>query len=59
MPYSVSPRRTFASSGGKNSAKRSTRIPTALAARKWPNSCRTIKAAKPLNARNQLIRRGR
>ena len=44
-------------SGGKNSAKRSTRMPTALAAAKWPNSCRMISAAKPAKARNQDIRR--
>jgi hypothetical protein len=51
MPYSVSPRRTVASSGGKKRAKRSTRIPTALAAAKWPNSWRMMRTAKPANAR--------
>ena len=51
MPYSVSPRRTLKSSGGKNSEKRSTRMPTALAAAKWPGSCRMISAANPANAR--------
>ena len=30
MPYSVSPRRTFTISGGKKSAKRSTRMPVSL-----------------------------
>src|SRR4051794_20235397 len=57
MPYSVSPRLTRNSSGGKNSAKRSTRIPTALAAAKWPNSCRMMSTAKPTKARIQLIER--
>ena len=53
MPYSVSLPlgRHFAMSGGKNRAKRSTRIPTALAATKCPNSCRMISAAKPAKAR--------
>ncbi len=53
MPYSVSllRGRHRAMSGGKNSAKRSTRIPTAFAATKWPNSCRMISAANPANAR--------
>ncbi len=55
MPYSVSPRLTVHSSGGKKSAKRSTRIPTALAAAKWPSSCRMISSAKPTKARIQLI----
>jgi len=36
MPYSVSPLRTLNSVGGKNSEKRSTRMPTALAAAKCP-----------------------
>ena len=49
-PYSVSPLRTLRSIGGKNSEKRSTRMPTALAAAKWPNSCRMISAAKPAKA---------
>ena len=47
-------RLTLNSSGGKNSAKRSTRMPTALAALKWPNSCRMISAAKPTKVRTQL-----
>ncbi len=34
IAYSVSPRRVRAHSGGKNSAKRSTRMPTAFAAAK-------------------------
>jgi hypothetical protein len=52
MPYSVSEffGRHLAISGGKNSAKRSTRMPTALAATKWPASCRMISAAKPAKA---------
>ena len=44
----------LASSGGKNSEKRSTRMPTALAAAKWPNSCRMMSAAKPRKASSQL-----
>jgi hypothetical protein len=44
----------FHSSGGKNSAKRSTRMPTALAAKKWPASCRITSIAKPRKARTQL-----
>src|SRR5215831_6611221 len=36
--------------GPKNSENRSTRIPTAFAAVKWPASCRMISAAKPRNA---------
>src|SRR5512133_163590 len=55
MAYSVSPRRTLASSGGKKSEKRSTRIPVALAAAKCPNSCRMMSAAKPRKASTQLI----
>src|SRR5258708_40162497 len=55
MAYSVSPRRTLASSGGKKSEKRSTRIPVAFAAAKWPNSCRMMSAAKPRKASSQLI----
>ena len=53
MPYSVSLPfgRHLAISGGKNSAKRSTRMPTALAATKCPNSCRMISAANPAKAR--------
>src|SRR4051812_46231244 len=54
MAYSVSPRRMRPISGGKNSEKRSTRIPTALAAAKWPASCRTTRAAKPRKASSQL-----
>jgi hypothetical protein len=38
-------------SGGKNSEKRSTRMPTALAAAKCPNSCRMMSAEKPAKAR--------
>ena len=34
-----------------NSEKRSTRMPTALATAKWPNSCRMIRATKPRKAR--------
>ena len=45
-------------SGGKNSEKRSTRMPTALAAVKWPSSWRMISAAKPRKARTQLMRAG-
>src|SRR4051812_18811834 len=52
MPYSVSPTFFFHTSGGKNSAKRSTRMPTALAAAKWPSSCMTISQQKPAKARN-------
>src|SRR2546423_1885560 len=55
MAYSVSPRRILASSGGKKSEKRSTRIPVALAAVKCPNSCRMMRAAKPRKASSQLI----
>src|SRR5215207_9878473 len=54
IPYSVSPRRSLNSSGGKKRANRSTRIPTRLAAMKWPNSCRMISAAKPKKVRAQL-----
>ncbi len=36
--YSVSPLRNPTIFGGKNSEKRSTRIPTALATKKWPAS---------------------
>ncbi len=50
IPYSVSPRRNLAIAGGKKRKKRSTRIPTALAAVKCPNSCRMISAAKPAAA---------
>src|SRR3954468_24449179 len=56
MAYSVSPRRTRAMSGGKNSEKRSTRMPTALAAVKWPASWRITSAAKPRKASSQLTR---
>jgi hypothetical protein len=38
IPYSVSPRRTLTTFGGKKRKKRSTRMPVALAAVKWPNS---------------------
>src|SRR5512133_2199481 len=55
MAYSVSPRRTLASSGGKKSEKRSTRMPVALAAAKCPNSCRMMSRAKPRKASSQLI----
>src|SRR3981189_2516828 len=55
-PYSVSPRRTLKRIGGKNSMKRSTRMPTALAAAKWPNSCRMMSTQKPAMARTQLMR---
>src|SRR3954452_19561667 len=55
MAYSVSPRLTRATSGGKKRLKRSTRIPTALAAVKWPSSWRMISAAKPAKANNQLM----
>ena len=55
MAYSVSPHLTRPISGGKNSAKRSTRMPTALAAKKWPASCRITSAAKPRKASNQLM----
>ena len=53
MPYSVSLPfgRKRAISGGKNSAKRSTRMPTAFAATKCPNSCRMMSAAKPAKAK--------
>ena len=53
-PYSVSPRCQRSFVRPKNSEKRSTRIPTALAAAKCPSSWRMISAAKPANARNQL-----
>src|ERR1700679_1040505 len=53
--YSVSPRRTPQSLGGKNSEKRSTRIPTAFAAAKCPNSCSTISTMKPSSVRTQLM----
>src|SRR4051794_4979719 len=56
MPYSVSPRLTFATIGGKNSMKRSTRMPTAFAAVKCPASWRMMSAAKPAKARTQLTR---
>ena len=46
IPYSVSPRRTLKRSGGKNRQKRSTRMPTALAAVKWPNSWRMISSGE-------------
>ncbi len=39
IAYSVSPLRRFQMCGGKNSEKRSTRMPTFFAAAKWPNSC--------------------
>ena len=55
-PYSVSPRCQRSFVRPKNSEKRSTRIPTALAAVKCPSSCRMISAAKPAKARNQLTR---
>src|SRR3712207_4770056 len=55
--YSVSPRRTRASSGGKNSAKRSTRLPTPLAAAKWPSSWRTMGAAEARNAGEKIMPR--
>ena len=42
-------------SGGKNSEKRSTRIPTAFAAAKCPNSCRTTSAANPANASSAAV----
>ncbi|CAB4347308.1 unannotated protein [freshwater metagenome] len=38
MQYSVSPRVFFQMCGGKNSEKRSTRMPTFLAAQKCPSS---------------------
>ena len=44
-------RRTLTSMGPKNSEKRSTRMPTALAAAKCPNSCSTMRAMKPAAAR--------
>src|ERR1700728_3198023 len=53
--YSVSPRRTPQIFGGKNSEKRSTRMPTAFAAMKCPNSCSTISTMKPRMVRTQLI----
>src|SRR4030081_2389263 len=56
-PYSVSPRRTLKRIGGKKSMKSSTRMPTALAAAKWPNSCRMISTQKPAMARIQLMPR--
>src|SRR4051794_30460136 len=54
MAYSVSPILRRTSSGGKNRLKRSTRMPTALAAKKWPASCRITSAAKPRKASSQL-----
>ncbi len=56
MPYSVSPQVRLIGIGPKNSEKRSTRIPTALAATKWPASCRKMSAAKPRNARTYDMR---
>ena len=38
MQYSVSPRVRFQMCGGKNSEKRSARMPTFFAAAKWPSS---------------------
>src|ERR1035437_8465987 len=55
MPYSVSPLRTLNSVGGKDSEKRSTRIPTALATVKCPSSCSTISSTIPRRVRTQLI----
>ena len=55
MPYSVSPRRFLKISGGKNSAKRSTRMPVFLAAMKWPSSCITTRTMKPSAARTAAI----
>ncbi len=43
-------------SGGKNSEKRSTRIPTAFATAKWPSSCSTISAMIPRSVSTQLTR---
>ena len=54
--YSVSPLRTPTSFGGKNSEKRSTRMPTAFAARKCPSSCSTISTTMPRTVRIQLMR---
>src|SRR5271169_2656903 len=54
IAYSVSPRRTRKMVGGKNSEKRSTRIPTAFAAVKCPSSCSTISATMPSTVRTQL-----
>ena len=70
MAYSVSPFLRRAISGGKNRLKRSTRMPTALAAKKWPASWRMISTAKaeegenpahartPISSSGQLSRLG-
>src|ERR1700730_12228132 len=55
IAYSVSPRLTRASVGGKNSEKRSTRMPTAFATTKWPSSCRTINAMIPSSVQTRFI----
>ena len=55
IAYSVSPRRTLSSFGGKNSEKRSTRMPTAFATAKWPSSWSTISATMPRIVRTQLM----
>ena len=54
IAYSVSPIVFEAIVGGKKSENFSTRIPTALAAQKWPSSCRITSIAKPAKASNQL-----
>src|SRR5215469_11844807 len=53
--YSVSPLRTLNRVGGKNSEKRSTRMPTAFATVKCPSSCSTISSTIPKIVRSQLI----
>src|ERR1019366_316587 len=55
IPYSVSPLLTLNSVGGKNSEKRSTRIPTAFATVKCPSSCRTISTTIPRRVSAQLM----
>src|SRR4029077_5781235 len=50
-----SPRRTLKSLGGKNSEKRSTRMPTAFATAKCPSSCRMISRTMPRIVRTQLM----
>src|SRR5271157_2803192 len=55
IAYSVSPRRTRNRVGGKNSEKRSTRIPTAFATVKCPSSCSTISMTMPRMVRTQLM----
>src|SRR5260221_8403338 len=54
MPYSVSPRRKLMIVGLKPSWKRRTRMPTRLAARKWPSSC-TNTSTPRTNANERIV----